>query len=601
MGISILQSVFRAGKKGLVPAPAAADTAKLLRGDGTWVTAMSAFKGGVAGASVAATATAAGDWYVITADGTSQSITWTKGDAAIYNGSSGSWTRVAGVLSGVDTTALQAADQQLADRVGVRVGADYLMPDGVTTYRRCQMVPGAVGAVAGLPIWVRARFRVPETNYTGATWAVWQLSSNAAGGANGSLGVTIEPSGELRVTQEGIVAGVDRRRLTMSGFRAAYSGRWVDMLFYVPGGGTVTSGALVWVNGSLLSLTSVEVGDVPPWAPSYLATAYMSAALNAPATPVLPVEWGIGSPTQADADYIATTGRLPAWMAAPASAVNRITGTSYTFASGVGTWIALNSATLLADAANGQLDVSGELGAGAQIAITTVVGRRYRVTIAVRNLSLGAGVDGLIAQTEGTTRASGIAANGLISFEYTAASAAANLLVRLPLAAAASSWSLAAPTFTDLGAVSATVVQPTLTLRDTSGNGKDWSLLSVSPVTQSKDWVIRAEVDLTTGAGSAKQLFGAAVFVDATETALEDAVWIRCAGAGAVVSVGDGTTATRYSAAVTLVAGLNRIPLSATPWPADAAKTSLYLHLTTVSPDAADTACGVMVKGYLRK
>lgn len=69
---------------------------------GTYLPASAmAFKGGVAGASVPATSTAAGDYYVITSAGTSQSITWAVGDGAVYNGSSGSWTKHTGAVKAI--------------------------------------------------------------------------------------------------------------------------------------------------------------------------------------------------------------------------------------------------------------------------------------------------------------------------------------------------------------------------------------------------------------------------------------------------------------------------------------------------------------------
>lgn len=52
------------------------------------------FIGSIAGNSVPNTAGAAGQYYVITTAGTSQSKTWVNGDLAIYNGTSGSWTQV---------------------------------------------------------------------------------------------------------------------------------------------------------------------------------------------------------------------------------------------------------------------------------------------------------------------------------------------------------------------------------------------------------------------------------------------------------------------------------------------------------------------------
>jgi hypothetical protein len=52
------------------------------------------YQGLVAGGSVPATATTAGDYYRISAVGTSQSVTWAIGDIAIYNGTSGSWGKI---------------------------------------------------------------------------------------------------------------------------------------------------------------------------------------------------------------------------------------------------------------------------------------------------------------------------------------------------------------------------------------------------------------------------------------------------------------------------------------------------------------------------
>lgn len=51
------------------------------------------YKGQLAGASVPATSTAAGDYYVIISAGTSQSVTWAVGDLAVYKGTSGQWDK----------------------------------------------------------------------------------------------------------------------------------------------------------------------------------------------------------------------------------------------------------------------------------------------------------------------------------------------------------------------------------------------------------------------------------------------------------------------------------------------------------------------------
>lgn len=54
-----------------------------------------AYLGGVAGGSVPATAASAGDYYLITAGGTSQGKTWVTGQLAVYEGTSGNWTQLA--------------------------------------------------------------------------------------------------------------------------------------------------------------------------------------------------------------------------------------------------------------------------------------------------------------------------------------------------------------------------------------------------------------------------------------------------------------------------------------------------------------------------
>lgn len=85
------------GGAGKVPKPLVAERFKLLRGDKTWVQAAMVYKGGVAGGSVPATSTTAGDYYLITSNGTSQGKTWVKGEIAVYEGTSGAWTQLAGV------------------------------------------------------------------------------------------------------------------------------------------------------------------------------------------------------------------------------------------------------------------------------------------------------------------------------------------------------------------------------------------------------------------------------------------------------------------------------------------------------------------------
>jgi len=108
-----------AASEATATAQAGIATTKAAEASTSAVTALNAisqaFKGGLAGASVPATSTATGDTYRITSAGTSQSKTWVVGDAAIYNGTSGSWTQLTGFFAGAtaytDTLSVARAPQ----------------------------------------------------------------------------------------------------------------------------------------------------------------------------------------------------------------------------------------------------------------------------------------------------------------------------------------------------------------------------------------------------------------------------------------------------------------------------------------------------------
>lgn len=113
MGSAIYPPTFKGGQPGLVGRGDA--SGKLYRDDGTWVTGLGNYSGELAGGSVPATSTSAGDWYVINTAGTSQSITWAVGDIAIYEGTSGNWSQVAGTGWGVPQATQTNMDDGDAD------------------------------------------------------------------------------------------------------------------------------------------------------------------------------------------------------------------------------------------------------------------------------------------------------------------------------------------------------------------------------------------------------------------------------------------------------------------------------------------------------
>jgi hypothetical protein len=125
--IPAIRRVFGLNRKGLVPAPTSLLN-YVLRDDGTWVAGLANYKGDVAGGSVASTSTAAGDWYMITSAGTSQTITWAVGDIAVYKGTSGQWSKISG--------AEFLAFQSIATQARYSGTDDFLAISGATSGRR---------------------------------------------------------------------------------------------------------------------------------------------------------------------------------------------------------------------------------------------------------------------------------------------------------------------------------------------------------------------------------------------------------------------------------------------------------------------------------
>jgi hypothetical protein len=93
------------------------------------------FLGLVAGNAVPNTASTptAGKYYIISSAGTSQSITWSFGDWAIYNGTSGSWSRLpAGVMDA--TSVAQIVNPRAARQAVVFDGTNYATFAGVAAF-----------------------------------------------------------------------------------------------------------------------------------------------------------------------------------------------------------------------------------------------------------------------------------------------------------------------------------------------------------------------------------------------------------------------------------------------------------------------------------
>jgi hypothetical protein len=153
------------------------------------------FLGGIAGNAVPATATAAGYYYRVTSAGTSQGKTWAVGDMAIYNGTSGSWTQLAGILpyateaealAGTDTTkaltpATGNARALLGDMTRVIASAFYF--DGTVTTNNAQCTMGAAGNISGKVRTIVGLVYVPTAaEVSGKAYAIWSFTNSPVSG-----------------------------------------------------------------------------------------------------------------------------------------------------------------------------------------------------------------------------------------------------------------------------------------------------------------------------------------------------------------------------------------------------------------------------------
>jgi hypothetical protein len=285
-----------------------------------------AFKGGVAGASVPATSTLAGDYYEITSAGTSQSKTWAIGDRAIYNGTSGSWTQQSGYF-----TAAQAADAYRAPEAWTYI-------DGATTNRAAGVFAlGTRGNIAGAPTasWV-GWVDVPTANPASSAWAS-SIQSNTSGffPAN-NIGISFASNGALLVNAD--AGGGNYRNYQWLGFRAAYSGQriWLEVRFTQG-----TSNPVIRVNGIDISSTFIVVtgGTPPSWLASSLVATYCLNGFNWLAGRAPRGVWINAHLTDAESDDWRLRGVIPAWVRSGGSAKLAVNSD---FSAGSDGWSAAN-------------------------------------------------------------------------------------------------------------------------------------------------------------------------------------------------------------------------------------------------------------------
>lgn len=595
-----IRRIFSAGRKGLAPA-SAGNTTRFLRGDATWAEMGLNFLGEIAGDSVPATATDAGDFYVINAAGTSQSVTWAAGDWAIYNGTSGSWSKRASTV-GPDASTSAKGFVELATAAEVAAGTDtsravvpadlhayvnpalaarphrdrYISP-GAETNRRIEAAWGAHQTVAGTAgtLYVE-QFTVPTSNPA----AVISMANWAGVIANPhiglwSLNLAINPSGAATVSVIGASTS-DFRLLTYAGFLTAYAGKPVRLIVRFTEGNSTTN-PVIYCNGvDITSSFMPTTGGTPPnWMDASLSTTYFLSAYNWPASDDAPVavwcNYDIGATAAAS---LSSTGR---WPAAALYGGSEIEPTRTSFVnSGFETFSGASTTGFTAVNSSGAGEARSPISN-----FTVVAGRKYRITF---NFTLNSGplpVVGLAqfgiqwltgpAQTAASQTRCVAGANTVV-LEITrgsGTSAAGFGIAFESLSGETVDFSVADIEIVPLGVLDWPQVQPILATEDGTRMGYSRLVVGFLPETTKTSWRITSR----TATNGNQQLLGGAAFIDANRNRIDSWV-INNLGTSKTVSLGNASAGTQYENAGTYAAG----PVDVTLDTRIAATTSLWVN-----------------------
>lgn len=549
------------------------------------LTAAGAYKGGVAGASVPATSALAGDYYRITSVGTSQSKTWAVGDMAIYNGSSGSWTQLSGILpyataaqarAGTDTTsALNSSTGNERALLGdfTRQIRDSLYSDGSTSNRRAEWTPGTAGAVAALPVSIPGEIDVPTSN-PGAT--AWLLAFHTTGSspslstANTFI-VYHDTAGGLNIRQNGATTS-DSRILYYAGFRAAYSGLRVRMMLVYASPNSTTA-PVVYINGVdvTASFTTIVNGAGADWISSALVTTVFLSNHNGTAGRFQPHAPILGALTAAEVLDWTQSGRLPTWCEiGTGSAVGQLTNTGFE----TGTPPAATGWSFGASGSSTSANVAGVGVSGGNAAVfvvdgsnstatitqphSVVIGCAYRIVFSAKvdstagSPSIGSDVSPSIG---------GALSTSFVTFDQTfiaTLASTSNAILKRGSNCAGRTITIDNVQLYDLGPIAKPVIQPIAVLADAGANKIAGILTSgITPITEKRDWVIQG----STNTNGNQQLRGASVFFNTNAHRIDSWV-INNAGTSKTVSLGNASAGTQYLNAGTAAAGLSDTTLA---------------------------------------
>lgn len=516
-------------------------------------------KGDLAGASVPNTSTTNGDYYRISSAGTSQGKTWAIGDMAIYNGSSGNWSKIPGFYLSI----MAAYDPMLAQRTAL----DQLISDGNTNSRGQIQIPGDRAAVASASV-ITGRWLITWPATGSDKFGLAIIGPDAFNYTNNiyfnvrSLSLQFDTT-DFGIKQQGVTASTDYRNFHNSSFRTTYAGQTGILEVVVTKG---TTNPVVYWNGldisGIFSLTTS--GTAPDWLDSTMTPTYMVTGSSWPAGPAPLGCWLIGSLTAAERLAWMVTGKPPAWVALGGTLNPFISPTFNNggFEGGISSpWTSSlgGSSTLTADSDAYAGTLAAKLvRVGAATAILQAsglagslrYGGKYRIdfwaktptssSVAVRGIGSSGGV--VISLTASYSRVSaegeftGFA--GLAWFGFQVVEGEGTIFID-------------DVSVTQLGALSLPSVQPIAVLDDvTALGGNQARLVGMVPITETRAWRISAD----TNTNGNQQLLGSSLVDSSTDVI--DQIEQTTAGTP-TTTIGSASGGSQYKASGALTAGIN--------------------------------------------
>ena len=469
----------------------------------------------------------------------------------------------------------------------------YLNSDGATT-NRAAGIYGPFDAVNNPREWVAGaatltdfiQWTVPTVNPSADILLVTRgagSGGNYPWGVSNSMGVWMDPSGNLSIAANGAVWATNKREFVRSGFRSTYSGQTVLLSFYLTNG---TSNPVVKLNGvDISSSFSVGNGASPVnWLDSAMVPTYRHVGYNWPAGPAPLVTPILGQTSAEDDAFYLQTGKWPAWVVAGGAPVSILSDVSRNgnFSAVATDWRGFGTSTVTLNTSTQALDVVATNG-GCRLGSA---GNPFNVALSGRGVVFKVVLSNVSGGTVGCYNAAGGGffqsfASGLTNGTHyiTVSPLNKNGASDVDIAFGGAGISFTIDDFVPVlaGALSLPSVQPINVLDDVSGiGGNQGRLLGCTGVTDKHSTRILGRINAASATN--QQILGGAVLPVPLNHGIE---FVDAETDGSVtLSLGDGTTATRYTASTALTAGRTRIALT-TPFAADAAKTGLYVNVTS--------------------